>query len=43
MKLVIGGFVSVIGICYLVELMIASIAWGRVALGIFTPSLPSTR
>ncbi len=42
MELVIGGFVSVIGLCYLVELMIAPIAWGQVGLGVLTPYLPST-
>lgn len=42
MELVIGGFVSVIGLCYLVELVIAPIAWGQVGLGILTPYLPNT-
>jgi manganese transport protein len=40
MELVIGAFVAVIGLCFLVELVIAPIAWGEAAAGVVTPSLP---
>ena len=40
MELIIGGLVSAIGLCYLVELFIAPVDWGAAALGTVTPRLP---
>ncbi|MGY9048345.1 manganese transporter [Puniceibacterium antarcticum] len=40
MELIIGALVAVIGLCYLIEVFIAPIAWGQAALGVVTPSLP---
>ncbi len=42
LELIIGGLVGVIGLCYLIEVFIAPIAWGEAAMGIVTPSLPDT-
>jgi len=42
MELVIGTFVAIIGLCFLVELVIAPIAWGEAAVGLITPSLPDS-
>ncbi len=39
-ELVIGAFVATIGLCYLVELVIAPVNWGQAALGSVTPILP---
>jgi manganese transport protein len=40
MELVIGVLVGVIGLCYLIELFIAPVAWGDAALGLIVPSMP---
>ena len=40
MELIIGGFVTIIGLCYLVEVFIAPVQWGEAALGLFVPSMP---
>ena len=40
MELIIGAFVGAIGLCYLIEILIAPIAWGEAATGLVTPSLP---
>ena len=40
MELIIGGLVAVIGLCYLVEMFIAPVAWGQAGLGLVTPSMP---
>lgn len=40
MELVIGGFVAVIGLSYLIELLIAPPAWGAFLRGSLVPSLP---
>ncbi|MBU1174061.1 MAG: Nramp family divalent metal transporter [Alphaproteobacteria bacterium] len=40
MELIIGGFVAIIGLCYFIEMFIAPVAWGEVALGLVTPVLP---
>jgi manganese transport protein len=40
MELVIGAFVVVIGLCFLVELVIAPIAWDEAVVGLVTPNLP---
>jgi manganese transport protein len=39
MELVISALVAVIGLCYLVEVFIAPIAWSDVAMGLVTPRL----
>jgi manganese transport protein len=39
-EIIIGGLVSVIGICYLIELFIAPVAWGQAGLHAIVPSLP---
>jgi len=39
MELIIGALVSVIGLCYLVEVFIAPIAWGEAGMGLITPAL----
>ncbi len=40
MELIIGGLVSVIGLCYLVEMFIAPIDWGSAALHSVLPQIP---
>nr|WP_244301588.1 Nramp family divalent metal transporter [Stappia sp. P2PMeth1] len=40
MELIIGTMVSIIGLCYLVELVIAPVDWGQAAVGLVTPQLP---
>ncbi len=40
MELVIGALVAVIGLCYLVELVIAPVDWGAAALGSVIPRIP---
>jgi len=40
MELIIGALVAVIGLCYLVEIFIAPIAWGDAGTGLVTPDLP---
>lgn len=40
MELIIGAFVAVIGLCYLIELFIAPIAWGQAATGLVVPQIP---
>ncbi len=35
----IGAFVAVIGICYLIELLIAPVNWGEAAHGMLTPAI----
>jgi manganese transport protein len=42
MELVISALVAVIGLCYLVEVFIAPIAWSDVAMGLVTPRLADT-
>jgi len=39
-ELVIGAFVATIGLCYLVELLIAPVDWGAAARGVITPIVP---
>jgi manganese transport protein len=39
-ELIIGAFVATIGLCYLVELLIAPIDWGAASRGVTTPILP---
>jgi manganese transport protein len=40
MEIVIGALVATIGLCYLIEMFIAPIAWGDAALGMVTPHMP---
>ena len=42
MELIIGAFVGVIGLCYLIETFIAPIAWGEAGLGMVMPILPDS-
>jgi manganese transport protein len=39
-EVLIGAFVATIGLCYLVEVLIAPVDWGQAAWGIVAPSLP---
>ena len=39
-ELIIGAFVATIGLCYLVELVIAPVDWGAAVRGLATPILP---
>jgi manganese transport protein len=39
-EIIIGAFVATIGLCYLVELLIAPVDWAHAGLGAITPSLP---
>ncbi|WP_373237607.1 Nramp family divalent metal transporter [Cohaesibacter celericrescens] len=39
MELIIGAMVAVIGLCYLIEILIAPVAWGDAAVGMVTPQL----
>ena len=39
MEIVIGGFVTIIGLCYVVELLIAPPDWGAVAFHSVVPQL----
>ncbi len=43
MEALIGGFVFIIGACYLIEIMIAPPDWRALASGLFVPSLPDAR
>jgi manganese transport protein len=39
-EIIIGGLVSVIGLCYLIEMFIAPVSWGQAALHSVVPSMP---
>lgn len=39
MELIIGALVSVIGICYVIEMFIAPVDWTAAGLGVITPSM----
>lgn len=41
MELIIGGLVAVIGVCYLIEMFIAPVAWGRAGLHSILPGMPN--
>ena len=41
MEMIIGAMVAIIGLCYLVEMFIAPVAWGQAGLGLVVPSLPN--
>ncbi|MEO2039211.1 MAG: Nramp family divalent metal transporter, partial [Martelella sp.] len=40
MELIIGAMIGVIGLCYIIELFIAPVAWGEAASGIVRPAIP---
>ncbi|PHP68651.1 divalent metal cation transporter [Zhengella mangrovi] len=40
MELIIGTMVAIIGLCYLIELLIAPVNWSEAATGLVTPGLP---
>ncbi len=40
MEVIIGSFVALIGLCYLVELIVAPVDWGAAAQGLVSPRLP---
>ncbi|KQZ95754.1 manganese transport protein MntH [Rhizobium sp. Root564] len=40
MELIIGALVSVIGLCYVIEMFIAPVDWAAAGLGVITPSMP---
>jgi manganese transport protein len=40
MEIVIGSLVATIGLCYLIEVFIAPIAWGEAVAGMVTPQMP---
>jgi manganese transport protein len=40
-ELIIGGLVCLIGLCFLIEMFIAPVAWGQAGLHSVTPSLPN--
>jgi manganese transport protein len=42
LELVIGGFVALISVCYVAELLVAPPDWGAVAVGSVVPSLPDS-
>ncbi|MDH6151777.1 MULTISPECIES: Nramp family divalent metal transporter [Paraburkholderia] len=41
MEIIIGALVAVIGLCYLIELFIAPVAWGQAGLHSILPSMPN--
>jgi manganese transport protein len=41
LELIIGGLVSVVGLCFLIEMFIAPVAWGQAGLHSVVPSLPN--
>ena len=43
LELVIGGLVGVIGLCYLIEMFIAPVAWGAAAYHSVVPKLPDAQ
>jgi len=42
MELIIGALVAIIGLCYLIEVFIAPIAWADAATGLVLPIMPDT-
>jgi manganese transport protein len=43
MELIIGALVVTIGLCYVIEMFIAPVAWGQAGLGMILPSMPDAR
>jgi manganese transport protein len=42
-ELIIGALVSVVGLCFLIEMFIAPVAWGQAGLHSVVPSLPNAQ
>lgn len=40
LELIIGALVATIGLCYLLEVLIAPVAWGEAAIGLVRPRIP---
>jgi manganese transport protein len=40
LELIIGGLVTVIGLCYLIEMLVVPVAWGQAGLHSVLPSMP---
>lgn len=40
MEIVIGALVAAIGLCYLIEILIAPVAWSQAGLGMIIPTMP---
>ncbi|MCD1635936.1 Nramp family divalent metal transporter [Martelella mediterranea] len=40
MELIIGSMIGVIGLCYIIELFIAPVAWGEATTGLIRPAIP---
>lgn len=43
MELIIGALVAIIGLCYVIEMFIAPVAWGQAGLGMILPSMPDAK
>ena len=41
MEMIIGVMVAVIGLCYLIEMLIAPVDWSQAGLGLVVPSMPN--
>ncbi|HQT46624.1 MAG TPA: Nramp family divalent metal transporter [Acidocella sp.] len=41
LELIIGTLVGIVGLCFLVEMFIAPVAWGQAGLHVFIPSIPN--
>lgn len=42
MELIIGALVTIIGLCYIIEMFIAPVDWAQAGLGIINPTMPDT-
>ncbi len=40
MEILISSFVGIIGLCYAIEIFLAPVEWGGVAMGMVTPNIP---
>jgi manganese transport protein len=41
-ELIIGGFVAIIALCYLIEVLVAPVQWAQVGVGLLTPRIPDS-
>ena len=41
-ELIIGGFVAIIALCYIIEVLVAPVAWTQVGIGMITPVIPDS-
>eukprot|EP01037_Dinobryon_pediforme_P006628 gene6628-6696_t len=41
-ELIIGGFVAIIALCYLVEVLVSPVQWAEVGAGLITPRIPDS-